>query len=675
VINMKKILLVICLACLSACEPNQEDADIDLSQLQYAGLKNSQLEKVADADKFEQHLKNGIRLRTLDNVIYAAEVDVLVSAEGAAQDSAAASDFSETNVHEAGVDESDIVKYDGQHIFISVSDDSSGIELAEVAQADSLIAPPDYNNKVYIYETDASNASTRLVSQIELDYTSLSTANLYLLKDEQQQASKLITISNSWGAGNSVFFDEFCCRNSEIIINSYNVEDVESPQHEKVVRIEGNLINSRQINNTLFLVSRYTPVVSGLVYFPQTEDEKAENERKIEQADIDSLLPGVVIDNGTSVPHVTADQCFISDVLADNESYQDLLILTAVDLQAGEITDSLCINANVQGIYSSPTSLYVGGSDSNGFWFNNSTGLTVLHKFDLQNNDIVYRASGSVPGYMGWSDSSFRMSEYEGDLRIVTSSRDETGQLQHQLSILSDDAGNNELKIISTLPSESRPEKIGKPGEDIYAVRFQGDRAFIVTFQRTDPLYVLNLSDALNPTIAGELEVPGFSNYLHPVSDDLLLGIGREADAMTGKSRVKLELFDIEDISAPRSINHLLVGESRSYGPDTNLHAMTFLQKSTDELRIALPVSVSDRLTSSGYNNWSHSGLHLFNIEGIASSEASLNFHGSMISEAYSEIKYYSDRSIYNDRSVMHDDSVFYVHGSEVFSELWGEIQ
>ena len=125
--------------------------------------------------------------------------------------------------------------------------------------------------------------------------------------------------------------------------------------------------------------------------------------------------------------------------------------------------------------------------------------------------------------WAGGGQSQLRLSENDEFLRVVTTDYSDSNPV-HRLSILSEQGG--ELSNIATLPNESQPEAIGKPGEDVYAVRFTNDKAYIVTFERTDPLYVIDLTDNAQPEIIGSLEIPGYSSYLHPLSNNYLLGIG-----------------------------------------------------------------------------------------------------------------------------------------------------
>src|SRR5262249_31210044 len=154
-------------------------------------------------------------------------------------------------------------------------------------------------------------------------------------------------------------------------------------------------------------------------------------------------------------------------------------------------------------------------------------------------------ATGAVSGVLGWSNPSYFMDELNDNLRIVT-----TWNGNHRLTVLREGA-NRKLTELARLPSGARPQTIGKPGESVFAVRFVGERAHVVTSRTIDPLVVIDLHDPADPAIAGELVVPGFARYLRSVDSSvgqLLLSIGQEAQGGRA-SGVKVELFDVNDIA------------------------------------------------------------------------------------------------------------------------------
>ncbi len=237
--------------------------------------------------------------------------------------------------------------------------------------------------------------------------------------------------------------------------------------------------------------------------------------------------------------------CLIPQELTQNEGYTDLLVISAINVRTRLISDVNCLSTNVNGVYMTPNSLYVAGTTMTG---QNGATLTVLNKFAISDGSVSYRATGSIVGTVGWSNPSYFMDEHDDDLRILTSQ-----QLVHRLTVLREATGRR-LSAVSTLPNTARPQAIGKTGEQVFAVRFVGERAYIVTFRMTDPLYVLDLHDPADPAIAGQLEIPGVSNYLRAIGSSYLLSVGQDATPEGRRAGVKVELFDVRDIAHPQSL-------------------------------------------------------------------------------------------------------------------------
>ena len=188
-----------------------------------------------------------------------------------------------------------------------------------------------------------------------------------------------------------------------------------------------------------------------------------------------------------------------------------------------------------------------------------------------------------------------------------------------------------------------------------------GDKVYMVTFERIDPLYAIDLADPTDPKIAGELTVTGFSDFLHPVNNELLLGLGEGEDGL-----VKLELFNIADINAPYSLGarSIEVGATWSYSEARyNRHAFTYqvIDDGTDRFTIPVSLSLNDEI----YGYTQHERLYLFEINGKDNSvNASLYQVGHIDA---SDNQWWDDRH----RAVIHDDAVFFINGTLVWSTLW----
>ncbi|HAH80821.1 MAG TPA: hypothetical protein DCL88_06300, partial [Gammaproteobacteria bacterium] len=198
--------------------------------------------------------------------------------------------------------------------------------------------------------------------------------------------------------------------------------------------------------------------------------------------------------------------------------------------------------------------------------------------------------------------------------------------------------------------------------EDLYGVRFVGSRAYLVTFELTDPLYTIDLSDPTDPYIVGALEVTGFSNFLHPVTDDLLLGLGQSED-----NEVKLELFDISDFESPRSQGVLTLGQDLDWGfsaAEFDRHAFSYLAGATTD-RFTLPLSGYIR----GFDRLER--LQLLEIRNKdQTAKASLFDLGYLSVEGLASGEY-ADSSL--SRGVISGDAVYFINGANVFSAFWND--
>ncbi len=181
---------------------------------------------------------------------------------------------------------------------------------------------------------------------------------------------------------------------------------------------------------------------------------------------------------------------------------------------------------------------------------------TVIHKIGISNGAIAYRANGEVPGSL---KNQFAMDEYDGDLRVATTSSVYTarGQYEYNNVFVFDSA----MKTLGTLTHIAEQEKI-------YSTRFIGDRLYMVTFKRVDPFFVIDLSTPASPKILGKLKIPGYSDYLHPYDKNLIIGIGKETATNdwggVSTKGLKLALFDVSDVEHPRQVGKVEIGDAGS---------------------------------------------------------------------------------------------------------------
>ncbi|HET9447708.1 MAG TPA: beta-propeller domain-containing protein, partial [Steroidobacteraceae bacterium] len=444
------------------------------------------------------------------------------------------------------------------------------------------------------------------------------------------------------------------------------------------LQLEGWLRASRKIGDTLYLVNSYRPRLAGFQFPADTQERKRANELLVRNASAADLLPGYRENGGPERQLVEPGDCVLAADLGANDAYSDLVVITAVDLSERRITDVNCVSTNVNGVYVSLESLYVGGQNGASI---PGSGRTVLHKFALNGGDISYRATGAVSGLIGWQNASYFLDEHESHLRILTSEfAESSGDFTHRLHVLREEP-DKVLNVVATLPNAQRSERIGKPGEQVHAVRFFGDRAYVVTARLLDPLYVLELSEPENPVIAGQLEIPGVSTYLQPLGaagSEVVLAIGGQTDATGFRDGVKIELFDVRDILRPRSIGSRIFGRRNSSSEATSdAHALTLHAPAPDRVRFGLPIDVfaTARQDLSGVFDWTYSGSHLFEITGLNGGTPQLTFKG-VIKTAESDGSNPFPVPPYTvpRRSVMHDDAVFVIDGERFLGEMWESV-
>jgi uncharacterized secreted protein with C-terminal beta-propeller domain len=613
---------------------------------------------------------------TLNNNI--ARTEELAMTAPTEQDSSESS-YTTTYTLENNVDEHDAVKYDGEHLFIAPSrsmdccfivDDLVMVAEAEedIEQSDAIPEPQpepqESDRSIRILETDPENAGAAEVGTIELD-NSRTVEGLYTQDDQ------LVSISSSgwWGIYGESFARVSNWEGQTTALDIYDISDITAPTPQMQIEFQGGFVNSRKKGDIIYLVARHTPNIDGFDYYPM-EEAISENETLLDELSIEDILPKVSV-NGVESLLVDANECLITD--PDNElstadtGYPTLTLLIAVNIVDQSIANATCYLEPTDGIYVSENAIYLTQVD-----YRDAASRTLIHSYELS-EDLTYQGSGVAEGSLYLNgDRDFRINEYEGHLRIVTTERtgDSSDSVDHRLSILKLNTQELEMELVATLPNKDRPEAIGKPNEDLYGVRFMGDTAYLVTFERIDPLYVLDLSTPTDPVIAGELMVTGFSDFLHPVSDQLLMGLGQDENGFT-----KLELFNVENMSSPYSLGTVTLGiEDGLISPDSlnwsysearyNRHAFTYQVISDTQDRFLVPATLSFYNEQSGYQD--EDRLYLFEINDKNTAlTASINKVGYITAKRNE--RWYSSRN----RGVIDGDAVYYINDSSVWSTLW----
>ena len=517
--------------------------------------------------------------------------------------------MSGTTLQEAGVDEDDWLKTDGNMIY-ALSRNSSGAErlLAHRRAADgsvTLAAQLTFGNSA-----DIALAGMHYAAAAQRIAVLGDTAKNYLTR----MAVPAATPAPSASLAATSLAPEAGYK-PQISLRVVNTTDVGTLRLNADITLDGSLVGSRLIGSTLYLVSRHAPALP--VQVLGTASSAVSREVAIADVTLREILPTLTM-NGVTEPLVKDTDCYVQR----KNAALDLQItsITAIDLASPNLfRQSRCFAGGSEAVYVSASSIYLATSRylpvtevANGvtsliFETNTSTDI---HKFAISGQTISYRGSGNVPGHLGWDHSKkpYRLGEFNGDLRVLsfTGDRGWTGDSvpvgsdaakpvasPARLSVLREAASG--LAVVASLPNAQRPAPIGLPGEQVYAVRFLGARAYVVTFRRTDPLYVLDLANPLDPRLAGELKTPGFSDYLIPLGDSLLLGVGKDATDNGLLQGVKVALIDVSNPALPQQLAQRLIGKRGSTSAlDYSPHGIGVLL-TAGRARIALPVRVNDK--------------------------------------------------------------------------------
>lgn len=615
----------------------------------------------------------------------------------AAEDGASSpAQTSSTTLQVSGVDEADWVKNDGSHLFIASPAGYSydygiavdGAELDASYKDETLEA-----NRLRILSLASEPSATELVAELQLGESGdPPLRGIYLQQDAQGTAQKLITVSSNEGWS---WYYYGGWQGGTTLVQIIDVSDPANPLLEKRVEFDGTLVASRRIDNRLYLVNRYSPQLEGYVDYPYDTQSAAQNAQIISEATLDDMLPDVRYDDGSVEELLSAGDCFLTEGSDPQNLYPDIITFSVFDLATAETTDNHCFLGSTEAIYVSQQAAYLATSqysyqlgDEDLLYYDGGY-QTDIHKFSLDDDATTYVGSERIEGHLGWEQDkkSFRFGEQGGYLVVATSLGESwDNSASTRLTVIG--AGESgSFATVNALPNSTHPEAIGKPGERLYSVRYVDGAAYLVTFRVTDPLYVVDLSEPTDPYLAGELEIDGYSDYLHPLPGGLLLGVGKDAipDASGDESRgawyqgLKLSLFDVSDWSAPREINSLIIGKR---GTESAVlhdhHAFTILdgdEASGRPTRIAIPLELHESASPYGYSSgepwewygWTHTGLYLFELDTSATSPL-LTSLGTMVVEqgdgGYGDYWYSGER----DRAVLSETGAYYIHDDEVWA-------
>ena len=588
--------LMVALMTMSGCTgviDNDEDPEVptielDLGDPIMRSIGGPELVKYSDCDDLESALKLSIEEETRTSLLQAVEEvyywgggwmeeDMeMVADDGGSSPSTSpqvrkeGTDFSGTNNQEQGVDEADFVKTDGYHIYFL---DSGLLHIMDI---------PEFGELEHSSTTEVEGNPVAMMLNDDA-LVVISTVSSWNINSDDPLAKSM-----GWGG------DWYGWRTS--ILTKFTVYDVSNssdPEVDRELYIEGNYLTAREVGGSVRGVTHAWMDIPGLQtwlaypddYWDSDVDEEerrymrevaaseaiANNIEVLDEISLEQMLPQVHERFGNQIitHHMNGKDCsdFASPEGAMNRGYTSIFTL---DLNSNELQyEADHIVGNWPQVYASEDTLIITENAWDWWWFWGNDDLdegTNIHTFDISEpGTTIYSGSARVEGTI---QNQFSISEYEGVVRVATT----TGQWGRWW-LENPELMENHVICLTHASEEASEEKklveIGRVdgiayNETIWSARFVEDRAYIVTFENMDPLWTINLSDPTSPQIMGELEVPGVSTYIHPLSNNSILTIGLgPADEETGLGldwgHTRLSLFDVSNFSDPQLTQALSV--------------------------------------------------------------------------------------------------------------------
>jgi uncharacterized secreted protein with C-terminal beta-propeller domain len=454
-------------------------------------------------------------------------------------------DYSTTNIQVEGVDEADIVKSDGKYIY-NFSKNRLIITEAYPIENAAILSKTELQN---VTPQEMFIAGNKLL--------------LFGYSYEQYPEEKAIASGEYYPYW----------RGNAVIARLYDISDRANPKVLKEIEFEGSYLTSRLIGENAYFVVNSWP-----------------RNWVCEDGKEGCIIPLMVEDGVEKKVAEATEIGYIPPMPASS-----FVTIASLNLETEEMQKET-IAGSAENVYASMNSIYLAGIS----WLPPETPIvgvveriitgdrekTVINKFGLTEGKIGYVGQGEVPGHVL---NQFSMDEFEGNFRIATTVGEVWGsgeaQSKNNLYVL-----GPEMDVIGKLENLA-------PGEKIYSARFMGKRAYMVTFKKVDPLFVIDVSDPTNPKVLGKLKIPGFSDYLHPIDETHLIGVGKETiEAVKGDfawyQGMKLAVFDVSDVANPVEMHKVVIGDRGTDSYALRDHK-AFLYDKEKEL-LVLPIMLAE---------------------------------------------------------------------------------
>jgi len=484
----------------------------------------------------------------------------------------APSEFSNTNVQVDGVDEADIIKTDGRYIYQVNRDNMYGgtsrlVIVDAVPGSDmeivSTIDFPSGFNPQDIYVADGklvvvghdSTDFTILEDPVSFDRDStLRTISPDTDRSEQRimPESEIMIMPEPIGVGS-------------VRVHVYGLSNIEEPSLIRDTAVEGRAVSTRRIGDILYVISSSPMIV------PSAHRQEAEKWFG-SSSDLPEIITPGIMDSATGEEPFRIDYADVQ--YARGEVGASYITVAGISISdPGEPASVTSVLGSAENVFSTENNMYVSFTQYSSLGANEST---KIYRFALDNGEIEHTGVGNVAGRLL---NQFSMDEYEDNLRVVTTEGN-WEQSENHLFVLGD-----KMQVIGSLKGFGSTESV-------FSARFIGDRAYVVTFRQTDPFFVIDVGDPTDPTILGELKIPGFSNYLHPYDENHVIGFGKDATESGSQRGMKMAMFDVTDVENPKEVAKEIIGDSGTHSPLLDNHRALLFDRERELL--VFPVTVNN---------------------------------------------------------------------------------
>lgn len=412
-------------------------------------------------------------------------------------------EYSVTNVQVAGVDEADLVKTDGEYMYV-ISGNNLTILRAYPAENATILCQISLNG-------------TLRGIFINGDKLAVFGESYFYQPVETYYVETITVRMNETPLTMQVYPYRLYATGSETFVKVYNMSDRANPFLTRDVTLNGTYFSSRMIGDYVYTV---------------TSQPTLWHHSRV-------ILPMIISLNKTKT--IQPNEIYYSNI-SDNSYAFTTIVSINLKLDESEPVHKTFLLGSASCMYVSLNNIYITMPKQQSFetsW----TEATLVHRVRMQDGEIECEASGGVPGRVL---NQFSMDEYDEYFRIATTiGRVWSSQApsQNNLYVL-----NMSLSIVGKLENLA-------PTEEIYSARFMGNRCYLVTYRQVDPFFVIDLQNPYDPKVLGKLKIPGYSSYLHPYDENHIIGIGKD------EGKVKISLFDVSNVSAPKEARKYMTGK------------------------------------------------------------------------------------------------------------------